>query len=212
MYIYINKYIYIYIWNVLDFSYHSSIPLIKHQIMRRARWPAMESQVAKPTCPGIWGWHSVSMGPMGENGWALNGPKKWLNHRCYWIISIYFYHLMAICFLCTHLSDMQKNGSKIPKGSCEDDPDRSERCYLSMILNDRDMVGLNSPDVGRCFFFCFCFFFRICSTGTPLEPALAQSWKTRRGIAQCRSRGYPGLAWEHLGSFNIFWVKIGWIV
>ena len=60
---------------------------------------------------------------------------------------------------------MQKNGSKIPKGSCEDDPDRSERCYLSMILNDRDMVGLNSPDVGRCFFFVFVFFFEFVQRG-----------------------------------------------
>jgi hypothetical protein len=190
MYIYINKYIYIYIWNVLDFSYHSSIPLIKHQIMRRARWPAMESQVAKPTCPGIWGWHSVSTG----SEWPQKIAKSslFLNHSIY--ISIYFYHLMAIVFYAPTYQTRKKMVPKFPK------------VPVRMILNDRDMIGLNSPDVG------IFFFFRMCSTGTPLEPALAQSWKTRRGIAQCRSRGCPGLAWEHLGSFNIFWVKIGWIV
>lgn len=108
--------------------------------MRRARWPAMESQVAKPTCPGIWGWHSVSTG----SEWPQKIAKSslFLNHSIY--ISIYFYHLMAIVFYAPTYQTRKKMVPKFPK------------VPVRMILNDRDMIGLNSPDVGRFFFFFEC--------------------------------------------------------
>lgn len=105
---------------------------------------------------------------------------------------------MAICFLCTHLSDMQKNGSKIPKGSCEDDPDRSERCYLSMILNDRDMVGLNSPDVGRCFFFVFVFFSNLFN-GDAFGACIGPILKDQKRYCPMQEQG---VSWFGMGTFG----------